>query len=178
MKNEINSPEQDAPFAEASPFANASALASSRCDATMNSYLQLDKNEHVPLALTLHLLTCKKCRRMVKLLSLAEKAYAAPLQIEVPLTDSTLESVMQKVAPEISADKLKNPISMLNWIVGGIVMIVFMFTLIPILTATPQTKNLLLAFCIVFACCVTAYCAMFIASNIDFFVKRIATFEK
>lgn len=146
--------------------------ASARCEIAIEKYLQLDKNARVPIGMTLHMLSCKKCRRTVKLLALAEKASSSPIKLQTPFTDKTISDVMKNIAPEIPETKLKNPISMRGWIFGGIAMIVFMISLLPILTISSQTKNLLLAFCIVFAGCVTSYCAIFIASNIDFFVKR------
>ena len=36
------------------------------CNRVMDIYLGLDKGERVPLNVTLHLLTCAKCRKQVK----------------------------------------------------------------------------------------------------------------
>lgn len=142
------------------------------CEKFLDAFLQLDKHERVPLSLTFHLLTCKKCRRIVRLLTLAEKAAAKPLNVQTAITDETIVRVMKNIAPEIPEEQLINPIKIHNWIIGGILMIVFMITMIPILTAAPHTKILLLEFCIVFGAIVTAYCILFITSNMDFFIKQ------
>lgn len=149
--------------------------ANDKCEKIINSYLMLDKNEKVPFYITMHLLRCKNCRRLVKLLSMAEKATASPLSISVPLTDKSIKDTMKKIAPEIPEEKIENPISMKNWISSGIVMIVFMLTIIPMILKTPENSYLLISFCTVFGLCVTVYCIMFVISNMDFFIKKMET---
>ena len=34
------------------------------CNSVMEEYLSLDKGERIPLPITLHLLSCKKCRNI------------------------------------------------------------------------------------------------------------------
>ena len=51
------------------------------CDRAFNRYLELDKNERVPLRVTLHLLACPACRTGVRRLSRAERVLAAPLAV-------------------------------------------------------------------------------------------------
>ncbi|MCD1654172.1 hypothetical protein K7J14_05590 [Treponema zuelzerae] len=49
------------------------------CQKAFDRYLSLDKYEHVPLSVTVHLLFCPVCRTSVRRLTLAEKVLAAPL---------------------------------------------------------------------------------------------------
>jgi hypothetical protein len=148
-----------------------------KCNRIMNQYLELDCDERVPAHITFHLIFCKKCRRQVRLLTLAKKAVSGPLTVPVPLTDTTIENVMRQINPKMSEKTLKNPIHLWNWIINGILMIGFMLVFIPQINTSPANKNLLVAFCLVFAGCVTAYCALLVISNMDFFIKKMTTLK-
>ncbi len=143
------------------------------CEEVMDTYLALDKNERIPLAVTLHLLTCKTCRTQVRLLTRAEGIAARPLAVATPLTDSSITDLMQKIIPSWSAEKAK-PVSMHGWIFGGILMVLFMLAF-GFFHGAIHSETLLLSFYLVFALAVTAYCAIFVAANLDFFVKKIGT---
>jgi len=140
----------------------------------MDRYLELDKGERVPIDVTLHLLFCKKCRRDVSLMSRAEKLLSRPLKIPVPLTDTTIENILRTIDPQFSDISLKNPISMRNWIISGVLMILFMFVFI---FSRNISRNLDVAISLVFAGCVITYILTFVFSNIDFFVKKISTLK-
>ena len=132
----------------------------SKCEKMMDEYLMLDKNQVVPLKLTLHLLSCQKCRSEVHYFSLAEKIAAKELKSDADLK-----------APAIKEEASKNPISMTKWIVGGIIMMIFlMFFGVESKNATQELQVL---FYIFFAVAVCAYCSVFIATNLDFFIKKI-----
>ena len=47
------------------------------CEERMNEFLMLDKNERIPLRVTLHLLKCAKCRSEVRLMTMAERVCSA-----------------------------------------------------------------------------------------------------
>ena len=51
-----------------------------QCEKVMNNFLELDKNQKIPLHITAHLLFCKECRSKVRVLTLAEKS----MQIILP----------------------------------------------------------------------------------------------
>lgn len=143
------------------------------CKEVMDKYLMLDKGERVPLNVTLHLITCKECRSQVRAMKAAEKIARAPLEIPVEMDDFSIEAVMAKIDPNF-CPTAKNPISMAKWIIGGIAMILFMLTF-GLSNYCSANKTVMIAFYILFAACVTAYCAMFIGTNMDFFVKLIET---
>jgi hypothetical protein len=140
----------------------------------MDQYLELDKGQHLPLSLTLHLLFCKKCRREIKCMTHAEKILHEPIRIPVPLTDNTIESVLLAIDPQFSDSKLKNPISMVNWIISGILMILFMVAFV---FSTNSSKDLDVAMSLVLAGCVITYILIFVFSNIEFFIKKINTMK-
>ena len=100
-----------------------------KCESIMNRYLELDKNEKVPFALTHHFLTCKHCQKNVRLLSQAEKIAPAPLTVKAPVTDSLIENIMKNL-PEEAKSKARNPISVTKWIIAGIIMLIMMFVTI------------------------------------------------
>lgn len=140
----------------------------------MDLYLGLDKGERIPFKVTIHLLFCRKCRRDIKLMAQAEKLLSSPLKIPVPLTDTTIENILRTIDPKFSNIQLKNPISMRNWIIGGTLMILFMFVFV---FSRNISRDLDVAISLVFAGCVIAYILMFVFSNIDFFVKKINTMK-
>lgn len=142
------------------------------CNSIMDSYLMLDKGEKIPLEMTLHFLLCGKCRRQVKALRKAEKASSRPLEIPLPVTDSSIEEIMLQIDPDYKP--AKNPIGLFGWIAGGIMTIVFMlaFLLVP---SVRMNSAIQIMFFIVFAVVVTAYCAFFVGTNMDYFVKLLDT---
>jgi hypothetical protein len=145
---------------------------SEKCNKIMDRYLELDKGERIPFEVTLHILCCRKCRTDVKLMAQAEKLLSEPLTIPVPITDTKIENILCTIDPSFSNTRLKNPISLKNWIIGGVLMILFMFVFV---FSRNIGRNLDVAISLVFAGCVIAYILMFVFSNIDFFVKKINT---
>ena len=59
----------------------------------MEEFLKLDKNERIPLSLTLKLLCCKKCRNEVRLLTKAEKLASKPISVQTPINDESINAV-------------------------------------------------------------------------------------
>ena len=94
-----------------------------KCNKIIEKYLQLDKNQRLPLAITLHILSCKSCKNKIRMMSLAEESIKEPISIAVPITDNSIEQIMQKISPESYNKITKNPISMTNWIISGIITI-------------------------------------------------------
>src|SRR5574344_549412 len=140
------------------------------CEQLIDEYLSLDKGERLPADLTRHLLTCTKCRAEIRMLSHAEKIAGKPLQIPVPITDETITKVAKSVDPSFDPEKAHVPL--FQWIIAGVIMIIAMF-FFGIYTSASSSHALLFAFYLVFAGAVTAYCMLFIGTNIDFFVKKI-----
>lgn len=143
----------------------------------MNDFLALDKNEHIPFLLTLRLLADKNCRRQVRLMTKAEKIAAKPLKVQLPLNDSSIEAVLKQLNPSLTQEDVeKNPISMTRWIVSGVIMIGLMLVF-GLLTRHSASQILTISFSLLFAGIVTAYCALFVGCNMDFFVKKIETIK-
>jgi membrane glycosyltransferase len=146
------------------------------CNEAMDRFCELDKNERFPLALTWHLLTCKKCRTAVRLCTLAERISSAPLKI--PAGDAEVAALMRRLRGAASRPLAQSAdsqyLSLRRWIVLGVLMVFAMF-LFPFITLEGNPSTLQLSSYVVFACMITAYCAFFVGSNMDFFVKKMQT---
>lgn len=146
------------------------------CDQIMERFLELDKNERLPLQVTMHIIACKKCRTEVRLFTLAERVCAEPLKIPAADNDTIINMLMRKIDPEYVSNGRIAHISMRRWIVSGIAMIIAMCMFL-FLHSSIASNALDIAFCILFTCVVSAYCAIFVGSNMDFFVKKIETIK-
>lgn len=149
-----------------------------KCDKIMDSFLELDKNQKIPFRITWHLLTCKKCRTQVRLCTLAEKASAKPLNASLPLDNQTLISIMNQIDSKYitKSNKVKH-VSFFNWIVIGILMLVALLTY-GISTEGLSATIWVVPFYLFFAGTICVYCALFVGSNLDFFVKKFNTIPK
>lgn len=147
---------------------------SEKCNDIMNRFLELDKHQAIPLRVSLHLLCCKKCRTQVRLMTMAERSCSEPLSIPAADSDLAIAMLMKKIDPDYTPELAGGHISMRRWIVSGIAMILAMlFFLFSSNSLNNMTLNI--SFYIFFACAISAYCAIFVGSNMDFFVKKIET---
>lgn len=128
------------------------------CEKNMDIFLALDKYERIPLRVTLHFLCCKKCRTQARYLTLAEKFASEPIR-PTPLKDA-LENIPIK------------PVSMAKWIISGIIMILMMVVSGILLNKT-ESPAFAIILNINFGLIITAYCAIFVGTNMDFFIKKI-----
>ncbi len=152
-------------------------MSNSKCEKTMDKFLEMDKNDRIPFGVTMHLLFCKDCRRQVHYLTMAEKLAAAPLKVPAPLNDAALNQIMKSADPSWCDKNLqKNPVSMFRWILGGLLMILFLCCF-GLFANSVQSEGLLITFYVVFSVIVVCYSAIFVGSNLDFFVKKIETLK-
>ena len=150
---------------------------SQTCTNIMNRFLELDKHEALPLRVSAHILLCKKCRTQVRLMTMAEKTCREPLSIPTEDSNQAISLLMKKIDPNYQPGKPIAHISMRRWIVGGITMIFGMLFFL-IYSKSLNNSTLDITFYSFFACAVTAYCAIFVGSNMDFFVKKIETLNE
>lgn len=139
------------------------------CENFMDQYLMLDKGDILPLKLSIHILTCRECRREIRLLTKAQNIAGKPLKITVPKTDKTITEAMQKINPDYDSSKVKVPL--FQWIISGVIMILAFF-LFGLFTNTP-THQVNAIYYLLFALSITAYCMLFVGTNLDFFIKKI-----
>jgi len=145
-----------------------------KCNELMDIFFSLDKYERYPLKLTLHLLVCETCRTQIRLCTLAQKVIAEPLMR--PADKQTVDVLMTKINEVFPNHNETSPISLRRWIISGLAMILAMM-LFTVVSPKSAGNHLQLAFYLVFGCVVSAYCALFIASNMDFFIKKIETIQ-
>lgn len=144
-----------------------------KCNKIIERYLQLDKNQRLPLSITLHILSCKSCKNKIRMMSLAEEAIKEPISIEVPITDNSIEQIMQKISPETYNKITKNPISMTNWIISGIITILLLCASV-IFASKFNSSTLTFIYTLISGTAIITYCCAFVISNIDFFIKKIS----
>lgn len=147
------------------------------CEKTMDKFLELDKNQKIPFKITWHLLRCKECRTQVRLCTIAEKIASKPLNATLPLDNETLMSIMEKVDSKYGENKKIKKVSLVHWIVIGIFMLIALL-FYGIQTVSLNSTFFVVPFYLCFAVIVTVYCALFIGSNLDFFVKKFNTLPK
>lgn len=149
------------------------------CKKAMDRYLALDKNEAVPIGVTLHLIACRDCRTAVRHLTEAEVLLARPLGHESVAVDPAIAGALARIAAAGAAypDVLgKNPVSLLKWFVVGSLLAAG-FATVPFSFVGSWTRDVfggayVVPLSIVCGLAVTAYCGLFVGTNIDFFVKR------
>lgn len=139
-----------------------------KCDEYMDRFLELDKGERIPFDLTWHLFTCSECRKEVRSLTKAEKAAAKPLNTRVSVNDPVISAVMKKIESRQSRN-VRVPI--VQWIVAGVIMIAAIFLFAVFTTHSPY-NSYMATFYLVAAGAITAYCMLFVGTNIDFFIKK------
>lgn len=125
-----------------------------KCEMIMDAYLSLDKNEIVPLKITAHLLMCRECRTAVRRLSVAER-----------IASRTMKNGFGTSAQN------ENHISMTKWVIGGFAMtsLLLLFGI----TMRDSSPTQQIVFYLTFAAAICIYCAVFVAGNLDFFIKTI-----
>ena len=141
------------------------------CTYYIEEFLSLGKGERLPVSLTLHLLFCPRCRSEVRMLSKAEKVSAKALKIPVPVESSSVTQLMEKI--DTSYSPRTNEVPVIQWVLTGLILLVCMVLLT--LFIAPFGAMLAAYSCGIFAAALIAYCAVFIGTNLDFFIKKIDT---
>ena len=141
------------------------------CNECMDIYLSLDKNQKVPFTAIKHLLTCKKCRKNIKLLSHAQKLTASPLYIPTPVDSRTITDVMRKIDP--SYNPPRRSLSLVQWIIAGIALIAG-YIVMEVFFDIESTSTLLqIAVHFTIAFLIIAYCLVFALFNQELFIKKM-----
>jgi hypothetical protein len=151
------------------------------CDSAFDRYLELGKDERVPLQVTLHLFACPACRTAVRRLTRAESIMSAPLRSpDSPPGDPVIRAAIERIRaaglsyPEVADDLGR--VSMTRWLVA-LFALAAGFAIVPS-SSIGQWSRLVfgdayyLPFYILCGVAVTVFGGLFVGSNIDFFVKR------
>lgn len=168
------------------------------CDKYFDKFLSLDKNEIIPLSVSLHLLVCPKCRTAVRNMSVAEDILQQGLRENDRPADGRRDApgkargssaakphdpVLQAALAQIAAAglvydvPLTGRVSMVKWVCGGLILILclvgFPFTAMGKWAESVLGRWFSISFYILTGTSIAVYSALFIGSNIDFFVKKI-----
>ena len=117
-----------------------------KCEKIMDTFLALDKDERLPLSVSLHLLACPHCRSQVRLLTRAEHLAYVPFSFAVDEGDSSVAAILRKLSRQ---ESVPNPISLRRWVVSGILMVILMLSFA--LYTADSSSELKIAFYLVFA---------------------------
>lgn len=142
------------------------------CENYMEQYLMLDKHERIPGNLSRHFMVCPKCSSEVKALAKAEKIAAAPLKIKSPLSKTTIQDEVQKINPNYNPNKFR--IYIPHWIIFGVLLILAVMSFVA-LPSAHENNTTTFTYYAMAALAIMAYCASFIGSNLDFFIKKTET---
>lgn len=136
------------------------------CDSIMDMFFELDKNERIPLKITLHLLSCKNCRTNIRMMTKAERILQKK-ETDISVADgATLFDVMAKLYPQKYAQK---KVSLKSWLITGIILLLCMIFLTVI--SAYVIPMIQIYACIFSGLAISCYVAFFIAGNMDFFIK-------
>lgn len=151
------------------------------CNLAMERYCSLDKNQRVPLGVTAHLFLCPGCRTAVRRMTIAERFCSMPYQpVSGGASDPSVQAVLDRIVASglthVNLDQYERPVSMLRWIVSGLALVLgfafIPFTFMGEWSGHNFGSSFSLPFFIVCGVAVTAWCGVFVGTNIDFFVKK------
>lgn len=138
----------------------------------MNRFFSLDKNERLPLSLTLHLLACKKCRSSVRRLTLLEKRCSRENLRKIRVNSRNVAEVIKLVDSECRRCRIRREnVSLAQWIFAGILLLLCMIVM-ELLAIVTTSDLMVFSTSFFFGLSIVVYCAFFIGTNMDFFIKK------
>ncbi len=152
------------------------------CEKAFNKYLSLDKNERVPLWVTAHLFACPACRMAVRYMTRAEVILAQPLAsrphalLDNPVFAKALARITDAGLSYPSIAPEEGNVFLFRWLISGLALIAG-FAILPFSSLGAWSRLVFgnafsVPFYILSGVAITAYCGMFVGTNIDFFVKK------
>ncbi|MGI5174662.1 hypothetical protein H0R92_13820 [Treponema sp. OMZ 840] len=144
------------------------------CDTVINRFLHLDKPNAVPFSIRLHCIRCKKCRSLIQALSTVENRASAPLRTVTPADDPCITRIMEHIDPDF-AQKTEDPVQIISfkrWISSGCILIAAIL-LFGLFSAADIKSEMQILLYLCFALFISGYCAFFVGSNLNFFIKKI-----
>ncbi len=160
-----------------------------RCKNYFDEFLSLDKNEIIPFRVSVHLLTCIKCRTAVRSIRLAERTLQHNVAKTITNEASASDPVVKAALKQIEEAGLTYPqapiphrVSFSGWVAGGVILALclsaFPFTSMGEWASRVFADKFLIPFYIVTGLAVALYAVIFTGSNMDFFVKKINAVKK
>lgn len=142
------------------------------CDFYMDIFFALDKNERLPLSLTAHLLFCRKCRNFVRKFSLLEKKCSMENMKKISCGSKNVVDIMRRLDSAYEMYNLqKERVSMRQWLAAG-VSLMLCVVLFELLAFFASADFFVFPLSLFFAFSIIMYCAAFVGTNMDFFIKK------
>lgn len=143
-----------------------------KCESYMDRFFALDKNERLPLSLTLHLLACKKCRSSVRRLTLLEKKCSRENLRKIKADSKSVAGIMSLLDGECRRCNIsRKSVSLTHWSFTGILLLLCMIVM-ELLAIVTASELMMFSISFFFGFSVIVYCAFFVGLNMDFFIKK------
>lgn len=140
-----------------------------KCNDYLEVFYGLDKHEHLPIKLSLHLLFCRKCRTTVRTLTKTEKLLSEKAMAPSRESSKTAASVLNAIE-NTNLDYHENKTSLRKWALSGTGLFACLLIMVPLLILKGQ-DFLSLVSTISFSAMICIWCSLFVGNNMDFFVK-------
>lgn len=146
-----------------------------KCNDFLEIFYGLDKQEHLPIKLSLHLLFCRECRTTVRKLTKAEKLLLEKAVAPSRESSKTAASVLNAIE-NTNLDFHENKTSLRKWALSGTGLFACLVIMVPLLIIKGQ-DFLSLVSTISFSTMICTWCFLFVGNNMDFFVKMSSKME-
>ena len=142
------------------------------CENYLEQFYSLDKQERIPLGLSVHLLFCRECRSIVRNLTKAEKILGEKSTQPSSENSQTISSVLKG----IKSSNLdyhghhEEKISLRKWAVSGSILLLCTVLMI-LLMVIDGEKTVFVTGTISLSAIMCIWCGLFVGNNMDYFVK-------
>lgn len=140
-----------------------------KCNEYLDVFYGLDKHEHLPLKLSMHLLFCKECRTTVRNLTKAEKLLSEKAMTASDDSSETAANVLNSIA-KINLNYHEKKTSLRKWALSGTGLFACFIIMIPLLIIKEQDFLSLIS-TISLSALLCIWCGLFVGNNMDYFVK-------
>ncbi|MEL3906168.1 MAG: hypothetical protein P1P65_03925 [Treponema sp.] len=151
-----------------------------KCEAVLDRYTELDKYETLPIGIRVHLLHCRKCKKIIEKMEAAESVQhcipAGRLDNGSRLLEATMNKIYLHGKNYTFPCRQKEQPDMLSWLTAGLILIAG-FIILPFSeigkSGMQQFGNAFsIPFALLCAGSVVVYAGVFIAKNIAFFTEK------
>ncbi|WP_407398727.1 hypothetical protein [Treponema sp.] len=140
-----------------------------KCNEYLDVFYGLDKHEHLPLKLSMHLLFCKECRTTVRNLTKAEKLLSEKAMTASDDSSETAANLLNSIA-KINLNYHEKKTSLRKWALSGTGLFACFIIMIPLLIIKEQDFLSLIS-TISLSALLCIWCGLFVGNNMDYFVK-------
>ncbi len=142
------------------------------CENYLEQFYSLDKQERIPLGLSIHLLFCRECRSIVRNLTRTEKILCEKSSQPSPENSQTVSAVLKgiKTTNLEYHGHHEEKISLRKWAVSGSILLLCTVLMILLLVIDGE-KTVFITGTISLSAIMCIWCGLFVGNNMDYFVK-------